>query len=280
MRREFACALLASVATALAASQPAPVPAAASAPPAAQTAYYAGPGVVAPELLPIELTDAATGRCKHLDTTVLLAAIVDAAGAPHNVYFLRPAGNALDTIALKLILAERFKPGTHDGAPAATVDSIEANMRGCIEKGKNESGQKVEILHLQSVPRQKLSLQEPPFDGATLTLSGAPPLWPGDGNAAPFKVGGGISAPRPIFQPEAMYSDKARQEKLQGTCVIGLVVDEHGMPQNVHMIKSLEPSMDQNALTTVSRYRFKPGMKKDGTPVPTMITVEIDFHLY
>jgi TonB family protein len=77
-----------------------------------------------------------------------------------------------------------------------------------------------------------------------------------------------------------MYSDKARKEKLQGMCIISLIIDAYGMPQNLHMIKSLEPGMDQNAMDAVRRYRFKLAMMKDGTPVPTMITVEVDFHLY
>jgi TonB family protein len=283
MRREFAFALLVFLSVPFAAAQqavpPAPPPLTAALP-STQTIYYAGPGVTAPELHPITLSDAATGRCKHVDGTVVLSAIVDAAGVPHNVYFLRPAGNDLDTMALKLVLTERFNPGTHDGAPSATADSIEVNLKACTEKQKDATGQKVEFLRLQSVLHQGLSLLEPPSEGATLTLSSTSPSQPGGRNMVPRNVGGGISAPRPIRQPEAMFSDKARKERIQGTCLVALVVDEHGMPQNVHMIKNLEPSLDQNALYAVRQYRFRPAMKKDGTPVPVIITVEIDFHLY
>jgi TonB family protein len=260
------------------AAPPTPPPAT-NAPSATQTAYYAGPGVIAPELLPITLSDAVTGECNHFDAKVILSVVVDATGAPHNVYFLNPSGYDLDLVAIKLAMAESFRPGTLNGAPATTVDSLEMNIKACTEEAKNELGQKVKILHLQSVPLQKISLQEPPSDGATLTLSSTSPSQPGDSNPTPFKVGGGISAPKIIFQPQAVYSEKALKERLQGICEIEFVVDEHGMPHNLHMTKSLEPSMDQSAADAVRRYRFTPAMKKDGTPVPTIIKVEVDFHL-
>ena len=38
-----------------------------------------------------------------------------------------------------------------------------------------------------------------------------------------------------------------------------------------HLVKAIE---------AVTKYKFKPAMKKDGTPVPVMITVEVNFRLY
>jgi hypothetical protein len=141
MCREPALALSANLSAMLAAAQqPAPrtptPPTAAS--PTAQTVYYSGPGVTPPELLPVSVTDAVTGRCKHFGATAVFSAVVDATGVPHNVYFSRPIGNDLDTMALKLALAERFKPGTQNGTSAATADSIEMNLKACIETQKNE----------------------------------------------------------------------------------------------------------------------------------------------
>jgi len=39
-----------------------------------------------------------------------------------------------------------------------------------------------------------------------------------------FRVGGGVSAPKVLFQPDPEYSEEARKAKFQGTCVLGLVV--------------------------------------------------------
>jgi TonB family protein len=94
------------------------------------------------------------------------------------------------------------------------------------------------------------------------------------------KVGIHISPPIPISQTEPEYSDYARKERIQGICVLSVIVDANGVPQNVHVVRSLEPSLDDNAVDAVKQYRFKPAMKDGTTPVPVMVTVEVDFHLY
>src|SRR5262252_6947436 len=38
-----------------------------------------------------------------------------------------------------------------------------------------------------------------------------------------FRVGGGVSAPKAIYQPEPEYSEEARKAKYKGTCVLGLI---------------------------------------------------------
>lgn len=45
------------------------------------------------------------------------------------------------------------------------------------------------------------------------------------------RVGGGVSAPRVIYAPDPEYSEKARKAGYRGTCVLWLVVDTKGMPQ-------------------------------------------------
>ena len=43
-----------------------------------------------------------------------------------------------------------------------------------------------------------------------------------------FRVGGGVSAPRVVYQPDPEYSEEARKAKYQGTCVLWLVVGPDG----------------------------------------------------
>lgn len=252
----------------------------AAAPSTPQTIYYAGPGVTAPQLLPVTLTDAATGRCKHLNGTVVLSAFVDTSGVPQQVSLVLAAGNGLDQEALRLLKAERFKPGTRDGSPVAVAIETELDMKACVEEQKNDSGQKIDLIRLRSVPEQKLELSHAPIEGFTPPPGGASPAQVAVPNMSSPKAPGNISPPVPIRQPEAEYSDQARRDRISGYCLISLIVDAQGMPQNVHIIRSLEPSLDQKAIEAVSKYRFKPARKKDGTPVPVMITVEVAFHLY
>jgi TonB family protein len=282
MRREFVLASLTLLADSLAAAQQTvpPVPSSASNPQSTPAvAYYAGPGVTAPGLLPLNTTIDQVRHCKKINGTAVLSAIVGASGIPSEIYFLRAIGSDLDKIALDVAADDRFKPGTHDGSPAPLVVSIEVNLAGCIEKTTDEAGQKTYILKLRSMPVQKINLQEPPLEGATLTLSGGVSQHDGNLLTGPYRVGGGITPPIPLITPEARYSVTARKKKIRGICLISLVVDAHGMPQNLQVIKSLEPTLDQNALYAVSQYRFKPSMKY-AHPIPVLIHVEINFRLY
>jgi periplasmic protein TonB len=88
-----------------------------------------------------------------------------------------------------------------------------------------------------------------------------------------------VSAPIPIVTPEAEFSDEARRSKYQGICMISIIVDAHGYPQNPRVLQSLGMGLDEKALDAVGRYRFKPALK-DGRPVPVRIAVAVNFRLY
>jgi len=90
---------------------------------------------------------------------------------------------------------------------------------------------------------------------------------------------GGVTVPVPLVSPEAEFSDEARRNKYQGVCMISVIVDARGYPQNPRVIRSLGMGLDEKALEAVQLYRFKPAMK-DGKPVPVMMTVQVNFRLY
>jgi len=60
--------------------------------------------------------------------------------------------------------------------------------------------------------------------------------------------------------------------------LISLLVGTDGLPTDLHVVKSVGAGLDEKALDSVSKYRFKPAMK-DGNPVPARITVEVSFRL-
>jgi TonB family protein len=94
------------------------------------------------------------------------------------------------------------------------------------------------------------------------------------------QVGGRVSAPVPLFQPEAEFSDEARRAKYQGVCLVGLIVDAQGNPQNVHIVRALGMGLDEKAMEAVRKYKFKPAMKDGKTPVAVPVNVEVNFRLY
>ena len=110
--------------------------------------------------------------------------------------------------------------------------------------------------------------------------NGYGPGYGGGAGGGVYHVGGGISAPVPLNTVEAEFSDEARRAKYQGVCLIQMIVDAHGMPQDPRVVRPLGMGLDQKALEAVRKYRFRPAMKDGRTPVPVMITVEVNFRLY
>jgi len=94
-----------------------------------------------------------------------------------------------------------------------------------------------------------------------------------------FKVGGGISAPQAVSTPDPEYTEEARTAKTQGTCILWLIVDDHGRPRNIRVVRGLGHGLDAKAIEAVQQWRFEPAIK-DGRPVNVQISVEVGFHLY
>jgi len=106
---------------------------------------------------------------------------------------------------------------------------------------------------------------------------------PGEGGNAGgglYQIGGRVSAPVVIHSVEAEFSDEARRAKYQGVCLISLIVDTQGNPQNIRVVRALGMGLDEKAVEAIRQYKFKPAMKDGKTPVPVMITIEVDFRLY
>jgi periplasmic protein TonB len=94
-----------------------------------------------------------------------------------------------------------------------------------------------------------------------------------------YKVGGGISAPQAISTPDPEYTEEARNAKTQGTCILWLIVDDHGNPRDIRVVRGLGHGLDAKAIEAVKQWRFQPA-EKDGHPVNVQISVEVGFRLY
>jgi len=102
----------------------------------------------------------------------------------------------------------------------------------------------------------------------------------GNAGGGLYHVGGNVSAPVALFQPEAEFSDEARRAKYQGVCIVSLIVDAQGNPQNPRIVRALGMGLDEKALEAVRKYKFKPAMKDGRTPVPVPMNIEVNFRLY
>jgi periplasmic protein TonB len=58
--------------------------------------------------------------------------------------------------------------------------------------------------------------------------------------------------------------------------VVAFRVDENGAPQNVHLLKSVNQSIDEQVMSAVRQYRFEPGML-DNQKVAVDVNLLVNF---
>jgi TonB family protein len=90
--------------------------------------------------------------------------------------------------------------------------------------------------------------------------------------------GAGVSAPVILYSVEPEFSDEARRAKFQGTCLVALVVDEHGNPTQIHVARSIGMGLDEKAVEAVRQYKFKPAFYR-GHPVAVEMVVVVNFRI-
>jgi hypothetical protein len=163
MRREFTALLIAFLPAAFAPSQQtdSPTPRPALVQPAKANIYYAGPGVTAPQLLSSSISISPPSHCSHYDGIARLSAVVDDNGLARNINF--QSGDArLANVAIGILTEEQFKPGTHNGAQAATAIEATIGMQTCMRPIKNsDDGESYEYA-LRSHPFTAIEILAPP----------------------------------------------------------------------------------------------------------------------
>jgi periplasmic protein TonB len=93
------------------------------------------------------------------------------------------------------------------------------------------------------------------------------------------RIGGGVSAPVVIYQVDPEFSEEARKAKFMGVVTVNLIVDEKGMPKNVHVLRGVGMGLDEKAREAVMQYKFKPAME-GGKPVAVELNIEVNFQIF
>ncbi len=277
MRREFAVALPLLLLAARAAGQqpgmPTPRPALAQLP--SVTVHYAGPGVTAPELYPPTVSIYVPRRCIDLDGVVKLSALVDENGVPRGIQTLQSDDARLNDFATELVAEQRFRPGTYNNSRAAVAIAVTAALHTCVLPAKKKLTEENTALTLRSHPFIEVTvLASPP--ASSETASPAPVAFTANSGTT-NQLAGSTGAPTPIFQPNPQYTRLAKRNNIVGTCLIGATVDAFGVPQDVDVVSSLEPSLDENAIEAIKTWRFNPALQGGSVPVPFGITIAVTF---
>lgn len=89
----------------------------------------------------------------------------------------------------------------------------------------------------------------------------------------------GMVGAKLIFSVPPKYPEGHGDTPFKGTVVVAGIVDASGKMQDVHVVKTVGPDFDHNAIEAVRQYKFSP-FTKDGKPLPVEIKVEVNFRRY
>lgn len=237
-------------------------------------------------------------RREKIQGRVMLFAMVALDGTVKSVCASQLLGGGLDAIAVETIRTWKFEPARFDGKPcdvpiavrvdfhlsddpaAAPLVKYEPVMRSPEPGGPNDHP-----------PNAAMALSPATSSAVTGTASSNPSApcceqsEPSrtvvvNGVAEPvYRTAKGLSIPRPTYQLEPEYSDKARKRKIEGIVMLSAVVTSTGEVADIHVTQGLGYGLDEKAVQALSRWKFQPAMK-DGKPVSVEIEIEQNFHLH
>lgn len=92
-------------------------------------------------------------------------------------------------------------------------------------------------------------------------------------------AGGTVQPPRPRYNPDPEYSERARKLNYLGLVTVAGVVDEDGNFTDLCLKEASGEGLDEQAIKAVRSWKFDPATK-GGVPVATYIAIQVAFELY
>jgi len=167
-------------------------------------------------------------------------------------------------------------PALHAAAPHLGADVL---ITGIIEKRGDSYLIQLIAIHVadgKSLNAVSLSLKSSPFLESLITPF-PPEILRLSGKALPTDV----AVPSCVRCPDPSYNNLARSERIQGTCVLEVLISKTGEPEQIRPVKLLGYGLDEGAYNAVKGWKFRPAIsKKDGTPVSVIVPIEVTFRLF
>lgn len=99
----------------------------------------------------------------------------------------------------------------------------------------------------------------------------------GSGGLVPY---GQLSTkPVLLYREKARYTEEARQNKIQGTVVLSIIVTADGTVRDVKVVRGLPDGLTESAIEAARKMKWRPGTK-NGEPVATRQSIEFTFNIY
>jgi protein TonB len=100
----------------------------------------------------------------------------------------------------------------------------------------------------------------------------------GQGSAGAYA--NGVSTPTCSYCPDPMYTDEARQAKVQGTVTLRVLVGADGKASDIRVVRSVGYGLEERAAQTVRGWKFRPARDASQRSVAAWVTIEAVFRLF
>jgi TonB family protein len=110
-----------------------------------------------------------------------------------------------------------------------------------------------------------------------------PGVGPGEGGGiggGVFRPGrNGVGEPACLYCPLPQFTEEARKAKYQGTVLLKVIITPDGRATNISVARGLGMGLDENAISAVRGWKFKPANGPNGRPVAVETYIEVTFRL-
>lgn len=116
---------------------------------------------------------------------------------------------------------------------------------------------------------QGMALQEADF---------MPPVDLEKAGLGPVKVSSGVIAGLAVSQPKPIYPERARENRVSGTIVLGATIGRDGRVHSLRLLSVPDPDLAIAAIAAVRQWTYKPYLFQ-GEPTEVMTTITVNFNI-
>jgi TonB family protein len=220
----------------------------------------------------------AIAKAAHVQGAVILHAIISKDGTVERLDVI--SGNGMLVNAARDAVSRwTYKPYLLNGEPTEVETSITTNFSLADSIAQGTTNQTM-FTQVEQRYKELLALEGTAQGAANRAqLAQAEQEYREFLALEPKQIGGDVTGPIPIYEPEPVYSAEAKKAKFMGIVTVGIIVDKNGMPQNVHVTRGVGMGLDEKAVEAVKQYKFKPAME-NGKPVAVYMNIEVNFEIF